>query len=505
MSLAVSVVTLLLQFFSRKIFLEYLGEEVLGLNTTATNLLQFLNIAELGISSAVGFTLYKPLHDNDHRMVREIVTLQGHLYRRIGAGVLAGAAVLMCFFPMIFSKMQLPLWYAYACFGVLLFGSMLGYFFNYKQIVLDADQQGYKISYSYKSVMIVKVVAQMLALSWLSNGFVWWLAIEGVFSLLGAVSLQATTLRAFPYLHNTADSFRTLRRRYPEFTVKIKQLFYHKIATFALTQSSPIIIYAFTTMGMVAKYGNYMIIISGMQFMITALFNGVTPGIGNLVAEGDQGRIRNVFRQLFGIRFFIASTASMLVLLLSQRFIALWIGAEYVLPTSTLLLMCLILYIQLFRVTVESFIEACGLYSDIWAPVAESLLNIGLSVLFGSLWGLNGILAGVLVSLLVIVVCWKPYFMLSRTSFGSLGLYLGLYARHLAAFAVAAVPCVLAWKWSGLQAAAGWSGFAVRGGALTVLSAVVMLAAVCVVNRPFREFLRNATGMGMRLVTGVIR
>ena len=129
------LINLGLQFFSRKIFLEYLGTEILGLNTTAMNLLQFLNLAELGISSAVGFTLYKPLHDNDKTTVNEIVTLQGHLYRRIAYLIIVGAAILMCFFPLIFKKISLPLWYAYGSFGVLLFSALLGYFFNYRQIV----------------------------------------------------------------------------------------------------------------------------------------------------------------------------------------------------------------------------------------------------------------------------------------------------------------------------------------------------------------------------------
>ena len=64
-ALAFYFINLVLQFFSRKVFLDYLGAEILGLNTTATNLLQFLNLAELGIGSAIACTLYKPLLEKD--------------------------------------------------------------------------------------------------------------------------------------------------------------------------------------------------------------------------------------------------------------------------------------------------------------------------------------------------------------------------------------------------------------------------------------------------------
>lgn len=207
-------ITLILNFFSRKIFLDYLGADILGLNTTALNLLQFLNLAELGISTAVGFTLYAPLRNGDKVTINEIVTLQGHLYKRIAYGIIIASLILMCFFPVIFRKITLPLWYAYASFGVLLFSALLGYFFNYKQILLSASQQDYKIQYSFKSVSLIKVLAQIFAIYYFQNGYVWWLILEAIFAVIGSVTLGIMTRRTFPWLENSSVPFRHLRLKY---------------------------------------------------------------------------------------------------------------------------------------------------------------------------------------------------------------------------------------------------------------------------------------------------
>ena len=154
------ILNLILQFFSRKIFLDYLGSEVLGLNTTAQNLLGFLNLAELGIGSAVAYNLYKPLFDQDRTAINAIVSVQGWLYRRIAYIVIIGACILMCFFPMIFAKAQVPLWYAYGSFIALLAAALLSYFVNYRQIVLSADQKEYKITLSVQGVKVVKILGK---------------------------------------------------------------------------------------------------------------------------------------------------------------------------------------------------------------------------------------------------------------------------------------------------------------------------------------------------------
>ncbi len=123
-------INLVLQFFSRKIFLDYLGSEVLGLNTTAQNLLGILNIAELGIGASVAYNLYKPIFNKNTNEINDIVSIQGWLYRRIAYFVILGSLILMLFFPLIFVKAQLPLWYTYGSFMALLTSSLLGYFVN---------------------------------------------------------------------------------------------------------------------------------------------------------------------------------------------------------------------------------------------------------------------------------------------------------------------------------------------------------------------------------------
>lgn len=437
-ALAFYAINLILQFFSRKIFLDRLGSDILGLNTTASNMLQFLNLAESGIGAAVGFSLYAPLYRNDRQAINDILSLQGKLYRRIACIVMAAALALMAFFPLIFAKMQLPLWYAYASFGVLLFSALLGYFVNYKQVLLSADQKEYKIQYSYKAAMSAKLILQITAVKSFENGYLWWLVTEALFAVIGSFVLHRTVKNTYPFLKNTPRPLKELNAAYPATGTKIKQLFLHKIGNFALTQTSPLIIYAFLSLTAVAVYGNYMLVVTGLITLAGALSNGLTAGIGNLVAEGDIQKIMAVFEELFCVRFLIAAVIAFGFFILAQPFVTLWLGHDYLLPDSTLGILTAILFINVSRYSVESYLNAYGFYYDVWAPLTEAAINVGLSILLGHLFGLNGILCGVLISLLVIVLGWKPLFLFAINLKQGYRRYLAIYAKHMAITAATA-------------------------------------------------------------------
>lgn len=429
---------LLLQFFSRKIFLDYLGSEVLGLNTTAQNLLGFLNLAELGIGGAVAYNLYKPLFEDDRKAINDIVSVQGWLYRRIACIVIAGAVVLMFFFPLMFAKAQVPLWYAYGSFLALLVSALLGYFVNYRQIVLSADQKEYRITLSVQGVKVVNVILQLLAIRFLNHGYVWWMVLEVIMAFVASYVLDRNIKKEYPWLKASPAQGAGLRKQYPGIITKTRQIFFHKIGGFVLTQTSPLVIYAYASLTLVAIYGNYMLIVAGVMKLVNALLNGISAGVGNLVAEGDKVKIKSVFWEITILRMWLASLICFGMYMLGHSFIILWVGIEYVLPQSAYMVLIFITFISLSR-TNDAFISAYGLYQDIWAPIAEASLNLGLSILLGYYYGLTGILFGVLISLLVIVYSWKPYFLYKKGFKDNFKEYMWHYVKYLSLLLLACV------------------------------------------------------------------
>lgn len=107
--------------FTRKTLLDYLGTEFLGLTGTLGSLLSFLNLAELGIGSAIAYVLYKPLFECDESKINEIISVLGYLYRKIGSFILLAGLLLSAFLPWIFSNTEIPLSVIYTGFIAIWF------------------------------------------------------------------------------------------------------------------------------------------------------------------------------------------------------------------------------------------------------------------------------------------------------------------------------------------------------------------------------------------------
>ena len=423
-------INLILQFFSRKIFLDYLGAELLGLNTTAQSLIQFLNLAESGIATAVAFALYKPLSKGNQQEVIDIVSIQGWLYRRIAFVVIVGAVILMCFFPWIFAKAHVPLIYAYLTFIAFMVSALLGYFVNYRMVVLTADQKEYKITFCTQGIKVVKVTVQMWAISHLSDGYLWWVSMEFISAFITSVCLSYYLKQEYPWLVTQTPKVDQLKVTHAPILKKIKQMFFHKISSFVLAQSTSLIIFAFTSLTMVAIYGNYLIILGGCQMFVEALFKGVNASVGNLVAESNSKMVKNVFWKILTLKLFCAGGICSGFFFLSSSFVTLWVGQEYVMSIMPLGIMTCVYFIQMSR-TCDSFLWAYGMFKDVYASLIEVFLNVLLSIIFGYFWSLSGIFLGILISQIIIVNSWKAYFLFKTCFEENVGEYIVEYTKKI--------------------------------------------------------------------------
>lgn len=405
---------LILGFWSRNVFYKYLGSEVLGLDTTAYSLLSFLNLAELGVGSSVAYFLYRPMFDNDTRTVNEIVALQGWIYRRIAMFIIIASLVMMCFFPWIFAKMKLPLWYAYCTFLVMLFGSLLGYFINYRQCVLNADQKGYKVTQVTSGAGLLFKFFLILLLPVVSNPYVFYILTSICGSLFGCLWLNHVLKHEYPWLHKAQKNGRELLKKHPDILKTTGLIFFHRITTFIVFKVSPIIMYAFTSLTAIAYYGNYLVIIDNVKNVINMAYDSTGNGVGNLIASGDKKRIIDVFWELTDSRLCISFGCLLVVGIVTEPFISAWLSPMYLLDKWVLFLICLSAWLFINRSTVDQFRDGYCIYQDIWAPIVEGVINLGVAIVGGYYFGIKGVLLGGIVSTLLIIYCWRPYYLYKK-------------------------------------------------------------------------------------------
>lgn len=431
----VSLILFLLQifvgFYSRKIFLDYLGDEVIGLNTTLGNILSFLNLAELGIGIAMATSLYKPFHDKDQETIVDIITVQGILYRRI-ALILCGLSIpILIALPYIFPSVECGILYVYVSYIVFLSGSIFSYLWNYREVLIQADQKNYKLDPWINAVRFAKIFLQMALLLYTPLGIWGWIGAEFVGNIVTVFVINRVINKEYPWLSKSKEPTNILLKRYKYLLTKTRQLFIHRIAGFVLYQSSPLIIYTFVSLETVTYYGNYMMLIGYCTSLMNVVFGGMAASIGNLIADNNKQHTKEVFWELFTSRIWIGGIGCFSIYICISPFISLWIGNKYILSESTLLLLVTYMFIQISRSVIESFKDAYQLFGDIWAPIIEACINLGCSIIFGYLWGLNGVLIGIIISLILIVLLWKPYYIFRYGIKSSVTHYYFQYFLHL--------------------------------------------------------------------------
>ncbi|WP_140392977.1 hypothetical protein [Mediterranea sp. An20] len=437
-------ISIIFNFVSRSIFIKYLGADVVGLSSTLLNILGFLNLAELGLTSAISGTLYELIYKKDESRIKDVISIFGFLYRIIGVTILVLGIIISFFLVPFFSESGLPDIYIVGGYYTFLLANLVGYFISYKQTLLVADQREYIVTSFTYGAQTLKFACQIVALKYLGYGYVVWLGIELFWGIIYGIAINRIVKKKYPWLVTSYHHGKEIYRNYATLFRTIKQVIPHNISAFVLNQSTNILIYVFSSLVKVTIYTNYTMILVRFVSVLNICMRGITASFGNLVAEGNKAKILSIFFQFNALFFIIGGVVCTTCYYQIESFIKLWLGAEYVLDRWIFLLMLYIMYVGIVRLPINYFIGAYVLYKDTWAPMAEACINLFVAIVFGHLLGIGGVVLGGVISLSLIVVLWKPFFLFRNGFCSSVGEYWQKVLKYLVVlFPISLMPQVL--------------------------------------------------------------
>ena len=402
------VITNIFAFVMKMALTRFIGIEYAGLNSLLTNIVGVLNIAELGLSVAVGYSLYKPLAEKDYEKINEILCLFKYLYR-IVAIFIAIVGIFVTLFMDSFVTTNIDISEVRICFILYLIATVASYLLTFLNILPSADQRNYVVVKIQNNGKILKDILQILSIVALKNFYVWVL-IEIISSIIIYIYTNIKIKKDYKWYKEDNDkSLSELLKKYKDIVKSTKDLIFHKIGGLAVYQTDIILISYFGTLTDSGIYANYMLIYTLLTGIIEQIFNGITASIGNLIVEKDEKATFNVWKEIYVIIFFGTILCGFLFYQLANPFISVCFGGEYTLSNIIVLGIVINTMFRIIKNPIDKFKDAYGIFWDRYAPIVEAILNLIVSITLGIKWGILGVVIGTVVSNIVITRCWKPY------------------------------------------------------------------------------------------------
>lgn len=406
-SLANSLILNLLRFVSRIIFVKVLSDVYLGVNGLLSNVLGLLALAELGIGTAISYSLYKPLSNKNNEKCKSLMKFYKRAYQIIALVVLIAGLILLPFLPW-FIKDTTGIENLSLIYLIFLGNMVITYLFSYKRTLIIADQKNYKIMPFIIFFNFLTTILQIIILLIFKN-YILYLLIQTLCIFLENVTINCYIDRQYPYLKHISSADPIEKEELKDIKINIKSLMLHKIGSYVLTATDNLVISKFIGIVTVGIYSNYVLIHSAISNFIYTFVSNVTASFGNLIAEGDKEKSYKVFSEMNFITFSLYGVSMICLIFVFNPFIELVFGSKFLLPFGVVVLMMVNYYlvgINQVPVTIQS---AAGIYKyDKFVPLIEAFLNLVLSIIFVHYMGLAGILLGTFVSYLLPLII-KPF------------------------------------------------------------------------------------------------
>ena len=485
------VVTIAIGLLLPRLYITGYGSETNGLLTSVNQFLVYLGLFEAGVGGAALQALYGPVAREDRSGISRILSATGRFYRRMGVLYLVSLAAFSLAYPLI-ARSELPRGTVAGAALLSGLGTALLFFFHGKyRVLLEAEGKNYVLTNlatvtnvltGLSKVVLARLGAPVLAI--LAAGF--------AMQCIPAVYIHLYVRRGYGWIDPGAV---------PD-TGAIEQkssVLVHEVSGMIFQNTDVLLLTVFCGLKVVSVYSVYRLVITQIENALSAFSGSVSFSLGQTFQTDRAAYARRIdrFESLFSA---LAGGTFAAVLPLLLPFVRLYTrgvtdasyadGRYAVLFVSGALL-------SAARRPMQQTIHYAGHYRQTLSrTIAESAVNLGVSLLLVRRFGIAGVLLGTVAALLyrtADIWVYSNRRILGRSWRRTARIHLVTFAAFLllqAAFRAAPVPV----SYPKLLLAAVWEG---------ITGVAVCLGAQCLFFPDTAAFLREeAFRLAARLRAG---
>ncbi len=403
-NLIMRIYNLAVPFLMRTLFIYIMGAQYMGLNSLFVSVIQVLNLAELGVGSAMVYSMYKPLAEDDTPTVCALMRLYKRYYRIIGFVVLALG---LCFTPFLHHivKEELPADVnLYVLYFLNLASTVVTYgLFAYKNCIINANQRN---DVNTKITLAVTTATYLLQLTVLLvfRNYYLYICVNIVTNIIANIVTAIVADRMFPQFQAKGDLPKEMVH---SINGRVRDLFTSKLGSVIIHSSDTVVISAFLGLTALTQFQNYYFIMTSIVGFLSVIYSSMTSIIGNsIVAETKEKNYRD-FRILLFLIAWIAVVCTACFLCLYQPFMELWMGKDLMLEFGIVICFCSYFFVFEINKILNLYKDASGMWhSDRFRPLILSFMNLGLNLATVKTFGLYGIILSSVLPVLFVGYPW---------------------------------------------------------------------------------------------------
>lgn len=399
-----SIYKLVVPFAMRTAMIYFMGVQYLGLNSLFTSVLSVLNLAELGVGSAMVYSMYKPIAEDDTEKICALMRLYRTYYRIIGLVIAVAGVILIPFLPKLVKGSIPSELNLYVLYLLNLTATVLTYWlFAYRNCLLMAHQRNDVSSKVSLVTITLQYGVQFLVIIFLKDYYLYVIALL-ITQILSNIMTALITKKMYPdYLPQgtvSKESRKMINRR-------IKDLFTAKIGAVVVLSADTIVISAFLGLRMLAIYQNYFYLLTAVQGLIGIALGACMAGIGNsLIVESQKKNLDDLNKLTFIISW-VSGVCTCCFLCLYQPFMKLWVGEDLMLKYGAVICFAVYFYVMEINQLLNIYKDAGGLWhEDRFRPIVVAISNLSLNLLLVNFWGIYGVLLSTVVTALFVGMPW---------------------------------------------------------------------------------------------------